>query len=123
MAHSFAQLHHRIFTHIRTLTSKATLQLLVALELPEGTHENDRLTFKASTMELWNVLNSLASFDISSIDHQYRRVANSLTRIAYVVDRLKLVSPCPRIPFPIHSYELIVKVLCSLMHWRLFLAF
>lgn len=70
----------------------------MALELPEETSQEDRLTFKASTMELWNVLNSLASSDIVSIDQQYRRVANSLTRIAYVAEKLKLVSSCPLIP-------------------------
>ena len=49
-------------------------------------------------MGLWNILNSLASSDIVSIDQQYRGVANSLTRIAYVVDKLQLVSPCSWIP-------------------------
>jgi hypothetical protein len=65
----------------------------MALELPESTSQDDRLTFKASTMELWNVLNSLTSFDIVSIDQQYRGIANTLTRIAYVVNKPKLVSP------------------------------
>ena len=70
----------------------------MALELPESTSQDDRLTFKASTMGLWNILNSLASSDIVSIDQQYRGVANSLTRIAYVVNKLQLVSPYPWIP-------------------------
>lgn len=85
------ELHHRIFTHLRPSTSKTTIQLLMALELSEGASQDDRLTFKASTMELWNVLNGLASFDIVSIDQQYRRVAYSLTKIAYVVNKLKLL--------------------------------
>lgn len=67
----------------------------MALELPESISQDDRLTFKASALELWNALDSLASFDIVSIDQQYRRVANSLTRIAYVVNKLKLVSSHP----------------------------
>jgi hypothetical protein len=100
-AHKFTQLHHRIFTHIRPSASKTTIQLLMALELPEATSQDDRLTFKASTMELWNALNSLASFGILSIDQQYGRVASSLTRIAYVLDNLKLVSPCLR---PLSSF-------------------
>ena len=121
--HTFTQLHHRIFMHIRPSTSKTTIQLLMALELPESISQDDRIAFKASTMELWNVLNNLASFDIVSIDQQYRRVANSLTRIAYVVDKLKLVSPCLRILIFIHSYGLIVKGLYSSMSWQPFLAF
>lgn len=81
----------------------------MALELPESTSQDDRLTFKASTMGLWSALSSLASFDIVSIDQQYRRVANSLTRIAYVTNKLKLVSPRPRKPIHILSYGLIRK--------------
>jgi hypothetical protein len=81
----------------------------MALELPESTSQDDRLTFKASTMGLWNILNSLASSDIVSIDQQYRGVANSLTRIAYVVNKLQLVSSCPWIPVPRFLYGLIVK--------------
>ena len=77
---------------MRPSTSKTTVQLLMALELPESTSQEDRLTFRASTMGLWSALSSLASFDIVSIDQQYRRVAGSLTRIAYVTNKLKLVS-------------------------------
>ena len=84
---------------MRPSTSKTTVQLLMALELPESALQDDRLTFKASTVELWNILNSLASFDIVSIDQQYQRVANALTRIAYVSNKLKLVSPYPGNPF------------------------
>jgi len=123
-AYAFTQLHHRIFTHIQPSTSKTTVQLLMALEFPESTSQDDRLTFKAATMELWNVLNSLASFDIVSIDQQYRRVANSLTRIAYVVNKLKLVSQStPWKLVPILSYGLIVKAFCRPMFWQPFSAF
>jgi len=82
----------------------------MALELPESTPQDDRLTFKASTMGLWSALSSLASFDIVSIDQQYRRVASSLTRIAYVMNKLKLVSPHSWNPVCILSYGLIMKV-------------
>lgn len=95
----------------------------MALELPEGVSQDDRLTFKASTMELWSVLNGLASFDIVSIDQQYRRVAHSLTKIAYVVNKLKLVSGRSLVPFPIHSYGLIFKGLNSYTCCRLFSVF
>ena len=95
---------------MRPSTSKTTVELLMALELPESASQDDRLTFKASTMGLWSALSSLASFDILSIDQQYRRVANSLTKIAYVMNKLKLVSTHPRKPVYIHSYGLIMKV-------------
>jgi hypothetical protein len=85
----------------------------MALELPEELSQEDRLMFKASAMELWNVLNGLASFDIASIDQHYRRVANSLTRIAYVVEKLKLVSSLSIDSVLILSYGLIFKVVCS----------
>ena len=78
---------------MRFPTNKTTVELLMALELPESTPQDDRLAFKASTMGLWSALSSLASFDIVSIDQQYRRVASSLTRIAYTMNKLKLVSP------------------------------
>ena len=80
----------------------------MALELPEATPQGDRLALKASTVELWNILNSLASFDIVSIDQQYRRVASSLTRIAYVANRLNLVSPLLEVYILVHSYGLFV---------------
>ena len=103
---------------MRPSTSKTTVQLLMAFELPESTLQDDRLTFRASTMELWNALNSLASFDIVSIDRQYRRVASSLTRIAYVVNKLKLVSPYPWKPASALSYGLITKALCRPTFWQ-----
>ena len=98
---------------MRPLANKTTVRLLMAFELPESTLQDDRLTFRASTMELWNALNSLASFDIVSIDQQHRRVASSLTRIAYVVNKLMLVSPTyPWKPASALSYGLITKALC-----------
>ena len=103
---------------MRPSTSKTTVQLLMALELPESTSQDDRLTFKTSTVELWNILNSLASFDIISIDQQYRRVANSLTRIAYVLNKLKLVSTLPWNSVFILSYGLIIQALCRPMFWQ-----
>ena len=83
----------------------------MAFELPDSTPHDDKLTFRASTIELWNALDGLASFDIISIDQQYRRVANSLTRIAYVVNKLKLVSSHPWSPAFILSYGLITTAL------------
>ena len=91
---------------MRPSTGKSTVQLLMALELPEATSQGDRLALKASTVELWNILNGLVLFDIVSIDQQYRRVANSLTRIAYVADRLNLVSALLGVSILVHSYEL-----------------
>ena len=123
IAHISTQLHHRIFTHIRPSTNVTTVQVLMALELPESTPQDDRLTFKAATAELWNILNSLASFDIVSIDQQYRRVANSLTRIAHVVNKIKLVSLHQRKPVSILAYGLIMKALCRRMYWHPFSAF
>jgi len=82
----------------------------MAPELPESTPQDDRLTFKASTMGLWTALGGLASFDIVSIDQQYRRVASSLTRIAYVMNELKLVSLHSWNPVCILLYGLIMKV-------------
>ena len=93
---------------MRPSTGKTTVQLLMALELPEATSQGDRLALKASTVELWNILNGLASFDIVSIDQQYRRVANSLTRIAHVANGLNLVSLFLGVSIPVHSYELFV---------------
>ena len=90
---------------MRPSTSKTTVELLMALELPESTPQDDRLTFKASTMGLWSTLGSLGSFDILSVDQQYMRVANSLTRIAYVMNKLKLVSPHTR-GYPSTSFRM-----------------
>ena len=55
-----------------------------------------------------NSLNGLASFDIVSIDQQYRRVANSLTRIAHVANGLNLVSLFLGVSILVHSYGLFV---------------
>jgi len=44
-------------------------------------------------MGQWSFLSSLASFDIASIDQQYRRVANALTRIPNATNKLESVSP------------------------------
>ena len=82
----------RYFTHVRPSTSKTMVQILTSLELPEATRHEDRLTLKASTTELWNAPGGLASFDVFSINQQYRTVTNSLTRIAYGVNKLKLVT-------------------------------
>ena len=54
----------------------------MALKLPESMSQDDRLALKALTVELWNIFNSLALFDIVSIDQQYQRVTNLLTTIA-----------------------------------------
>ena len=95
---------------MRPSTGKTTVQLLMALELPEATPQGDKMAFKALTVELWNILNGLASFDIVSIGQQYRRVANSLTRIAYVANRLNLVNPLLGVSILVHSYGLFCVV-------------
>ena len=89
---------------MRPSTSKAAVQLLMAFELPESASQDDGSTFRASTMELWNAIHSLASFDIVLIDQQHRR-------IACVVNKLKLVSPHLWKPVYALLYGLITKVL------------
>jgi len=56
------------------VTFNGTVELLTALELPESMPQDDRLSFKASTMGLC-FLSGLASFDILSVGQQHRRVA------------------------------------------------
>ena len=102
---------------MRPLTGETTVQLLMALELPESISQDDRLASKASIVELRNILNSVASFAIVSINQQYWRVANSLMRIDYTLSGLILVSPYLQKSVPIISHGLIVQALCRSVFW------